>query len=102
MLTDPIDERKKFRGSVFFKRLGGFTLSFHDPLNKGFRVTVGHKDGLDMLLHGGCARRFGSDDGGPVIKASYHPTLDVLRMILISFAFGVQILLQVSRLIVFT
>ena len=71
MLRDPIDEWKKCCGSVIFKRLGGFTLSFHDPLYKGFRVTVGHKGGLDMLFLGGCATLLGNDVGSPDIKAGW-------------------------------
>ena len=55
-------------------------LSFHDPLYKGFRVTVGHKAGLDMLFIGGCATMLGNDVGSPDIKASHHTTLDVFRM----------------------
>ena len=80
LLRDSIDERKKCRGSVFFKRLGGFTLSFHDPLNKGFQVTVVHKGGLDLLFLSVCATRLGNDVEGSVIGASYHTTLDVFRM----------------------
>ena len=80
MLRDPINERKKCCGSVFFKRLGGFTLSFHDPLNKLFLVAVRHKGGLNILFLGGCATRHGNDVAGSVIKAPYHTTLDVLRM----------------------
>ena len=75
-----IDEWKKCRVSVFFQLLGGFTLSFHDPLYKVFRVIVGHKAELSMLFLGGCATRLSSDVGRPVIKASYHTTLDVFRM----------------------
>ena len=80
MLRDPIDGRMKCRGTVFFKHLGGSTLSFHNPLNKGFRVTVGHKGGLHMLFFGGCATRLGNDVGSPVVKASCHTTLDVFWM----------------------
>ena len=35
---------------------------------------------LDMLFLGGCATRLGNDVGGPFIRASYHTTLDVFRM----------------------
>ena len=80
LLRDPIDERKKFRGSVCFIDLDGFKLSLHDPMNKIFRVTIGHTGGLYMLFLGGCATRLGNDVGSPVIKASHHTTLDVFTM----------------------
>ena len=64
-MRDPIDEPMKCCGSVFFNHLGGFTLSSHDMLNKGFQVTVGHKGGLDMLFLGGCATRLGNNVGSP-------------------------------------
>ena len=47
---------------------------------KAFRVTVRHKGRLDMLFLGGCAAKLGNDVGDPVIRASYHTTLDVFRM----------------------
>ena len=70
------------RNAMFLYSLafGGSMPSFHDPLNKGFWVTIGYKGGLYVLILSGCATRLGRDLGGFVIKAFCHTNLDVLMM----------------------
>ena len=81
LLRDPVNERKNCRGFIFFICLGLSTHSIHDPLNNGFRVTIGHTGGLYMLFLAGWATRLDNDVGGSVVTAYYHTALDVLRML---------------------
>ena len=76
--------------------LGGFAPCFHDPLNKGLRITIGYKVGLCMMILGGCTTRLVNDVGGSVIHVFYHTTFDVLRMMSVSSAVLSPIQLGIS------